>query len=117
MKIPIPIRFRIRIPWPEKKEDVMKIWSKIKEFFAWKRVSVFLKKLFKGLLLILFDELKELAIETVKIVAEKGLPDDAEKRHEFERIFKEKAKKKGYELKDSVLNLLREMAIAYLKTE
>ena len=113
----IPVRVKVTIPWPETKEDFMKIWDTIKEFFAWKRVSVFLKKLFKGLLLILFDELKDLAIATAKIVAEKGLPDDEEKRHEFERIFREKAKEKGYELKDSALNLLREMAIAYLKTQ
>lgn len=116
MKIP-RIRFKVTIPWPEKKEDVMNIWNKIKEFFAWKRVSVFLRQLFKGLLLILLDELKDMAITTVRIVAEKGLPDDEEKRHEFERIFREKAKEKGYELKDSVLNLLREMAIVYLKTQ
>ena len=93
------------------------MFKKLKEFFAWRRVSSFLKAIFKGALLLLFSELKDLAIEAAKLVVEKGLPTDEEKRHEFERIMRAKAKEKGYELKDSLLNLLREIAVAYLKGE
>lgn len=91
------------------------MFKKLKEFFAWRKILGFLKAIFKGALLLLFSELQELAIEAAKLVATKGLPTDEEKRHEFERIMRAKAKEKGYELKDNILNLLRELVVAYLK--
>ena len=95
----------------------MGLISKIKEMFAWRRVLAFLKIIFQGALLLAFDSLKDLAIEAAKTVATKGLPTDEEKRHEFERIMRAKAKEEGFELKDSLLNLLREHAIAYIKNK
>lgn len=88
----------------------------LKELLTWKRVVAFLKVIFKGVMLLLFDELKELAIEAAKTVAEMGLPTDAEKQKKFAEIMKAKAKEHGYELKDSVMNFLRETAVAYLKS-
>lgn len=113
--------FRITIPWPTgplrdiKKEETMGLWTEIKERFAWKRLLPFLKLIFKGLPLLLIDGLKDLAIETAKEVAAKGLPNDEAKRKEFEKIMRQKAKEEGLELKDSALNLLRELAIQFIK--
>ena len=95
----------------------MSVFSKIKEFFAWNRVQAFLKALFKGLLLILLDSLKDIAIEAAKEVASKGLPTDEAKRVEFARIMTIKATAEGYELKDSTIALLRELAVNYLKNQ
>jgi hypothetical protein len=34
----------------------MKIWEKIKELLAWRHIVAFLKVIFKGVMLLLFDE-------------------------------------------------------------
>jgi hypothetical protein len=115
-KIP-SFRLTIRIPWPEgpHKEDNVNIFTKIKEMFSWNRLLPFLKVIFRGILLLLVEGLKDLAIEAAKEVATKGLPDDESKRRAFAEIMKQKAISKGKELGDFELNLLRELAIGYWK--
>lgn len=94
----------------------MGLISKIKEIFAWRKLAALLKVIFRGALLLAWAEFQELAIAAAQEVATKGLPTDEEKRHEFERIMREKTRESGKRLSDSLLNYLREEAVLYLKS-
>lgn len=110
-------------PWPEgpnrdiNKEDDMNLFQKIKEMFTWNRIVKFLKIMFKGARGIVYAALIDLAVDAAKQVAEKGFPDDETKRREFAKIMTEKTKSKGYEVGASLLNQLREDAVAYIKNQ
>lgn len=95
----------------------MGLFKTIKGMFAWNSIVGFLKEVFKGILLLIVQGAKDLAVEAAREVATKGLPDDEAKRKEFERIMREKAQAKGMEIGTLALNLLRELAVAYLKNK
>jgi hypothetical protein len=95
----------------------MKIWEKIKAVFAWNSIVPFLKEIFKGIVLIVFQGGMDLALEAVKTIAAQGLPTDEAKQKAFADTMMPKLKEKGMAVGNSTLNLLRESAVAYLKNK
>ena len=93
----------------------MTLLERIKSFFAWRNLQVFLKAVFKGILLLIFDSMFDIAIEVAQYVEDEGLPNDDAKRLKFAQMLRDRAKAEGIQLKDSVLNLLRELAVMYIK--
>ncbi len=63
---------------------------------------------------IIVAELKEIAIEIVAEIGSTDLSNEEKRNEAFTRI-KESAKEKGLEARDSLINLIIELAVQYLK--
>lgn len=78
----------------------------------------FLKQVFSGSLEIILAQLKDIAIQIVQEVENDHsiITDEAKRKEAFKRI-KAYALTHGIEAKDSIINLIIELAVAYLKTK
>lgn len=94
------------------------MWNWLKNFFskALRAFKRFLKEVYTLTVMIIMAEVKDLALETVKEIAnEPSLITDEEKRNAaFERL-KAKTVKRGKFVKTHLLNQLIEMAVTYWK--
>jgi hypothetical protein len=93
------------------------LFNKVGAFIAkcWNLASPFLKEMLSASAKNALAVLQTLAIQAVEYVAGQGLPTDEAKQKAFADYMKTALKKKGLELKDSELNLLRETALAIWK--
>ena len=91
-----------------------KVGSSITDFAkkAWILLEPFVKEILDQAKQQVWEALKELAIIAIQQVVNRGLATDEEKQQAFADIMKEEAGKRGIEIKDSMLNLLRETAYA-----
>jgi len=74
----------------------------------------FIKDAFDVTSKIVIGKYKEFAIEVVKDLSLQVLTNEEKRKKAFESI-KEKAKKEGEELKESLINTLIELAVQYVK--
>ena len=63
---------------------------------------------------IIIAQLKDFAITTVNKLSATNLTDEAKRKQAFNEI-KDEAKRRGIEVKDSMINLIIEIAVQYLK--
>jgi len=95
-----------------------KIWKKIKNVFVsvWGQVKEFLKTAIPQVVAIIFLDLKDFAIQVVSELELKDISNEEKRKQALEKI-KEEAKKRGFELKDRIVNLLIELALNYIKNK
>lgn len=90
-----------------------KVGSIVKKL--WSLAQPYLKEVLSETAQNIWASSQDLFIAAVQYVAEQGLPTDEAKQKAFKAYLLEKAKDEVSELKDSELNLLREMALAIYK--
>jgi len=95
----------------------LNMFGKIKALIAklWEAAKPFIKEVLSQAAQQAWESLQELLIEAAQYVATQGLPTDEAKRIAFKEYMLSKAKKEVEQLKDSELNMLREMAVAIVK--
>ena len=96
----------------------MSVWSWLKEKFnkALAAFKKFLMDAFSAAAMVALNELKEFAIATVKELAATDLSSDEKRKQAFAKI-KAQAIAEGKELKDSMINVLIEIVVQYLKNK
>ncbi len=94
----------------------MKLWEKVKAFFSGmlKVFKEFIEEALGMAEKIIIAQLKEYAVSVVKILAEKDLTNE-QKRDEAFRLIKLASIKKKIDIKDSLINLIIELALQALK--
>ena len=94
------------------------IFDNIKRFFNILLRSFWsvLKTIFTGAVELLLAQLKDIAIQTVSELENTDLTNEQKRTEAFKRIG-EYAKGKGLQVKDSLINLIIEIALQYVKTK
>ena len=109
----------------------MGFWANVGNFFKsmfnkagafiskmWTLAKPFIQEALSETAQLVWSKSQSLLVEAISYVASQGLPTDEAKREAFKTYMKEKSEVAIDELKDSELNLLREMALAiYKKTQ
>lgn len=92
------------------------MWTKVKTFFSklWGTLRDFLSNVFTATTSVVVSELKGIAINTVKELSSTDLSDDKKREQAFDAIYNY-AIDEGLNVKDSVINLVIEMAVQYVK--
>jgi len=95
-----------------------KIWEKIKRFLLgiYYELKEFIKIAIPQVVAIIFLDLKNFAIQVVEELELEDISNEDKRKQALKKIKKE-AKKRGFELKDRVINLLIELAINYIKNK
>jgi len=96
------------------------MWSWLKKFFSplLRLLWSFLKAIFRGAVEIALAQLRELAIDVVREIAQdRTLITDEEKRNEAFARLKARAESRGIEAKDSIINLAIELTVSWLKNK
>lgn len=102
----------------------MGLWKWLKSIFSnigsfikkmWNLATPFLKEVLSKTAQNIWASSQDLFVAAIQYVAEQGLPTDEAKQKAFKAYLLEKAKDEVSQLKDSELNLLREMALAIYK--
>lgn len=96
-----------------KGEMMAKLWAWIVKFFS-SPIGLFIKEVFKAEVLKVVELIKDVAIIAVTELASSDLSSDDKRKAAFLKI-KEYAIKEGIEVKDSMINLAIEMAVAKMK--
>lgn len=86
-----------------------RLWIWLKRFFG-----RFIKQAIPLVSQEIIEELKDFAINVIRELDVKRLSNEKKRQEAFERI-KEEAKRRGMEVKDSLVNLLIELVLQYLK--
>lgn len=96
---------------------IKRLFSKLGSFIkkAWNLAQPFIKEVLSKTAQQVWATSQGLLIEAVQYVATQGLPTDKAKQEAFKEYMKNKSGLAIEELKDSELNLLREMALAIWK--
>jgi len=74
----------------------------------------FIAKVFTSATQRIIGELKDYAVEVVSTLEDLDLTNEKRRKEAFKQI-KEEAEKRAIEIRDSVINLLIEMAVQYIK--
>ena len=95
-----------------------KLWAKIKGFFVSVGAAVweFIADAIPPAKEIIIDALKGTAVEIVATLNMEDLLNEEKRKIAFDKI-KEVAEEKGIEVRDSVINLLIELAVSWLKEQ
>ncbi len=93
------------------------LFDKIGAFIArlWQAAEPFLKEVLSKTAQNVWASSQDLFIAAAQYVAQQGLPSTEEKQKAFRDYMTSHASEEVKELKDSELNLLREMAVAIIK--
>lgn len=96
------------------------MWNWLSNLFNSLRRALwsFLKAIFQGAVELILSQLRELAIEIVKEIADDPtlLTDEEKRNAAFERL-KSAALDKGIETRDSLISLAIELAVTYCKVK
>ena len=93
------------------------LFNKVGAFVSkmWNLAKPFLQEVLSATAKNIWISSQDILIAAVQYVAEQGLPTDEAKQGAFKQYLKDKGTVELAELKDSELNLLREMALAIWK--
>jgi len=92
------------------------IWKKIKRILKgiYCELKEFIRTAIPQVVAVIFLDLKDFAIQIVTQLEFEDLTNE-EKRKTAAQMIKEEAKKRGFELKDRIVNLLIELALNYIR--
>ena len=90
------------------------LWNKIAGFLGSLDIDKLLKRIFTQAVKLLLAQLWEIAEAAIKEAAQTGLSNEEKRKLAFENI-KKIVGEKGLEARDSLINLVIELAIAHFK--